>query len=247
MPAEYATLPEPSPQDIERFWSKVQKTDGCWLWIGTHRHDKYGQFWIQRRAVVAHRLALFIETGVQPGNLETCHHCDNPPCVRPDHLFLGTALDNSRDCVQKGRQAKGPAGPDAIRKRGSENSQARLTDDLVRQIATDYGAGEHTFTSLGKKYGVSNVTIGLIVTGKAWKQVDRVVYQPPEGHFSETHPECLERGVERYNAKLTEEDVLWAREIHASGQMGLGKIARFLRLSKSTVYAIIKRKRWKHI
>lgn len=90
----------------ERFWARVQKTDGCWLWTGTIRR-KYGLFtfrkapakWITRGA---HRSSWEIHYGPIPAGLGVLHKCDNPPCVRPDHLFLGTQKDNMDDRVAKG-------------------------------------------------------------------------------------------------------------------------------------------------
>jgi hypothetical protein len=88
----------------DRFWSKVRKTEGCWEWTaGTYRKG-YGKFSVARSTnAQAHRVSWQMGSGPIPDGLFVCHHCDNPSCVRPDHLFLGTNRDNVRDCVQKGR------------------------------------------------------------------------------------------------------------------------------------------------
>ena len=92
----------------QRFWERVRKSDGCWLWTGRHRPDGYGQLLTaERRVVYAHRLAYEIHHGPIPDGMFVCHHCDNTPCVRPDHLFLGTHADNMRDMREKGRAANG--------------------------------------------------------------------------------------------------------------------------------------------
>ena len=95
-----------------RFWSKVNKTDGCWLWTGYRFHAGYGGFHEsqpKRTVRLAHRVAWELTNGLIPDGLHVCHTCDNRSCVRPDHLFLGTNADNVADKVAKGRQAKGEA------------------------------------------------------------------------------------------------------------------------------------------
>lgn len=104
-----------------RFWSKVQKTDDCWLWRATRFPKGYGQIKIKGRRRLAHRVAWELTNGPIPDGLQVCHHCDNPPCVRPDHLFLGTQSDNIQDAVSKGRMPfnlKRPPIPEVCRKCG---------------------------------------------------------------------------------------------------------------------------------
>ncbi len=86
-----------------RFWSKVEKTPGCWFWRGAVFRHGYGQFKIRQRVLQAHRLAWGFSCGDIPAGLWVLHRCDTPLCVRPEHLFLGTARDNARDSVAKGR------------------------------------------------------------------------------------------------------------------------------------------------
>jgi len=95
----------------ERLWSRVVKTDECWLWTGTITTSGYGQLSRGRHAegyVAAHRLAWELTHGPVPTGLWVLHHCDVRNCVRPDHLFLGTTTDNMRDMAQKGRQRGHP-------------------------------------------------------------------------------------------------------------------------------------------
>lgn len=88
---------------LEKFWSKVQKTKDCWLWIAAVNNGGYGAFAYEGRRVMAHRLSYEIEYGPFDKKLFVLHRCDNPRCVRPDHLWLGTQFDNMRDCASKGR------------------------------------------------------------------------------------------------------------------------------------------------
>lgn len=86
----------------ERFWPKVLKGDGCWEWQGARTPKGYGLIRLDGGLVYAHRVSWLLAKG-DPGELHVLHHCDNPCCVRPDHLFTGTRADNMQDMVRKGR------------------------------------------------------------------------------------------------------------------------------------------------
>lgn len=107
------------PSLAESFWDHVLDVDGCLEWQAARIRSGYGVVWADKRLTYAHRFAWQQTFGAIPDGLRVLHHCDNPPCVRPDHLFLGTAADNSRDMVRKGRmiqqrdpskQRRGPRG-----------------------------------------------------------------------------------------------------------------------------------------
>lgn len=101
MPRQYNIRPP-----LERFWKFVHKSpepDGCWEWIGSKDGKGYGHFWLRDRHVKAHRFAYETFVGPIPDGNDLCHHCDNPKCIRPDHLFTGTRSDNILDAVAKGR------------------------------------------------------------------------------------------------------------------------------------------------
>lgn len=151
-----------------RFWEKINKDgpNGCWLWTaGTDRG--YGFISNERRVSVgAHRVSWIIHNGPIPDGLEVCHSCDNPPCVNPKHLFLGTHLENVADMYAKGRNR-----PPTGKFRGELSSSARLTADKVRDIRQRFASGEFQ-THLALEYGVKQATISLIVMRKTWVDVE---------------------------------------------------------------------------
>jgi hypothetical protein len=97
------SLPKRDP--VERFWEKVDRSGDCWVWVAGRSTRRYGQFWSGGRRVPAHRFSYELHFGpITDPRLDVCHTCDNPPCVRPDHLWLGTPSENALDMVAKGRQ-----------------------------------------------------------------------------------------------------------------------------------------------
>lgn len=88
---------------IEKFWSKVHKTKYCWIWTGGKDKQQYGLTYRKNKTIKAHRLSFEIHNNYIDKDLCVCHHCDNPSCVNPSHLFLGTKKDNTQDMMKKGR------------------------------------------------------------------------------------------------------------------------------------------------
>ncbi len=86
------------------FWANVHHGEGCWEWIGHKNPAGYGIAFHEGKQKLAHRIVWMTEHGQIPAGMQVCHRCDNPSCVRPDHLFLGTNMDNARDMAAKGRQ-----------------------------------------------------------------------------------------------------------------------------------------------
>lgn len=142
-----------------RFWSKVRKTRTCWWWLAGTTARGYGKFWIDGRTVHAHRVAWELVNGPMDPGLVARHKCDNPLCVRPDHVVPGTNLDNTRDMVERGRMPLGEA-----------HKSAKLTAAQVIEIRARRARGEKVVT-LAAEYGMSQSRISAIGKGKGWRQL----------------------------------------------------------------------------
>jgi hypothetical protein len=98
-----------TPQQLDRFWARVEKTETCWIWLGAINKYGYGAVGINGKVLRAHRISWAIANGRTPTPKEfVCHSCDNRPCVNPGHLWLGDNRSNMADCVAKGRNSKPP-------------------------------------------------------------------------------------------------------------------------------------------
>ena len=171
-----------------RFWRRVQKTDACWIWQGLLTPGGYGRLKRNGRMVFAHRAAWEMLIGVVPESLFVLHNCpggDNPRCVRPDHLWLGTLADNNRDRKSKGRSATGDRNgmrlhPDRhpsklhpeSHVRGERHPSAKMSDQLVAEIIARYGQGGVSQFQLSKEYSISQSSMSRIITRKTWGHVD---------------------------------------------------------------------------
>lgn len=130
------------PTVADRFWRKVEKTDTCWIWTGSVSPKGYGRLNVKGKVQLAHRVSYGLHHG-EPGGLVVCHRCDNPPCVNPAHLFIGTKADNTADMMAKGRgvQPSGDCnGMSKITEAQAVELRALRSDGwLLREIADRYG------------------------------------------------------------------------------------------------------------
>lgn len=135
--------------------------DGCWLWKGCIGNMGYGHIRIMLHPFLAHRV-VYTVFSEYPGKLNVLHECDNPPCVCPFHLFVGTQADNNRDCMLKGRANKA---------RGEDAGKSKLTEADVRMIRLKASLGNITMREIARQHGASNTNISSVVRRLTWKHV----------------------------------------------------------------------------
>jgi hypothetical protein len=146
---------------LDRFEMKVEKIpfDTCWWWTACKNADGYGTFWYDGKVRGAHIAAYLLFRGTISIGQRVLHKCDNPSCVNPRHLWLGTQQENIRDCVSKNRQAK-----------GFRKANCKLTPESVLCIRKDRKLGMR-YKDLANKYGVTVGAIQQVIIGRNWKYV----------------------------------------------------------------------------
>lgn len=226
----------PSRHTPTTFWARVDQRgiDECWLWRLARDEYGYGRVRYHQREWHAHRLAWALVHG-DPGTNCVCHHCDNPPCCNPAHLFRGTHTDNMQDSTRKGRHPRNatsylPEGAahhfnaqPETRLCGERNGQHVLTEDEVRAVLQRYVAGESAYR-LAEAYGVVKGTIQFIVSGQTWQHVPREDARVPRA------------GATRYDATT----IAALRTMFAMGSVTQVELARRFRISTSQVNRILR-------
>lgn len=168
-------LPDFTESEKSKFWSCVDTSGGeksCWEWMGVKWARKngvgrYGLFARHGRSFSTHRLAWLFSKGPIPDGLLVCHHCDNPPCCNPAHLFLGTQKDNIADRNRKGRQ---PVNPFSL-KRGENHEKTTLTEAQVREMRHLYQPWKMSCSKLAKMFGMTKDGVHSIIARRTWKHV----------------------------------------------------------------------------
>jgi len=174
--------------ELQRFWKKVNistEDNCCWIWTAYKSPYGYGQIGIRYKLYLAHRVSYMIATGIDPEEKMVCHKCDNPPCVRPDHLFLGEQLDNMADMISKGRADH------TKNLKGQHVGTAKLTEEQVVEIWNLHlteGLGER---KLAARFNVTPANIHCILSGQSWKHLvpqNPVPLIKPKNGFPRAYP-----------------------------------------------------------
>lgn len=158
----------------ERLLARMRPDGDCWIWLGAKKPSGYGNIFLNGKYDVAHRVSFKAFKGSIPDGYFVCHSCDNPSCINPAHLFLGTPLDNSLDMRGKNRAPKHFAG-------GITSWLSKLDDDKVLAIRKRRLEGAR-LNELSIAFNVSMATISMICNRKTWKHLDRSTNGPePDG------------------------------------------------------------------
>jgi hypothetical protein len=145
----------------QRFWRKVSKTESCWIWTGNKSSGRYGEInkFGGHHLIKSHRASWILHYGPIPEGYSVCHRCDNPACVRPDHLWIGTHDQNMKDMVSKGR-SRGLS--------GERHNLAKLNQDAVAYIRKHHNPQKRIGGMLARKFGVTRHTICSVFHNKSW-------------------------------------------------------------------------------
>ena len=179
-----------TPREQKNFWKRVSKTDSCWNWIGAKDKDGYGSFSLRYATERSHRISYRIHAGRIPNGILVCHNCDNPSCVNPAHLFLGTPQDNMDDKVEKGRVPRGRnhysvTHPEKLARgersgsfthpekicRGESHGRAKLTAEKVLRIRSRFANGGISQKQLALESGVGTATMNKIIHRAYWSHI----------------------------------------------------------------------------
>lgn len=220
---------------VDRFWSRVKVDQSpnpnvCWEWDGPT--DPYGKLWIKTDNIGAHRISYFLHYDQDPEELSVLHKCDNPKCVNPAHLFLGTMQDNTQDMVTKDRHYKKnftdfwDKNKDK-RPKWEENPAAELTNEQVIEIKKKWNLGGVTQRELATQYDTTQVTISFIINEKQWIGIGEAITRKDDSRY-----------------KITLDDIAVIKRLKEQGKSCV-EISKIYGVHSSAISRIISGKRQK--
>ena len=146
---------------MDRLWNRTDRSNGCWIWLGAKVTDGYGEIMVNGKQIRTHRLAWELTNGSIPKGMCVCHRCDNPSCINPKHLFLGTNNDNIQDRIKKGRRG-GPKG-------GENYISSKLKSFQIKEIRML--KGEMSERKIAEEYHIGKSQVHRIVSKQCWKSL----------------------------------------------------------------------------
>jgi HNH endonuclease len=239
---------------------RVTNGIACLEWTGCRDRWGYGTVGIRYQTWKVHR-AIVVAAGLTiPQGKRVLHRCDNPPCFRLAHLFIGTQADNVADMIAKGRHVGGYLGdkhwtrqqPQLVR-RGEAHGRSKLTEAAVLDMRRRFRAGEPAAT-LGDEYGVAPPVAWRAITGQTWAYLPDAVPNTnhrgvkADRHWSRRMPELVIRGTEQPGAKITDAIVLEMRRRYAGGTGESARsLARAYGISPVNAWRIVTGRMWAHL
>lgn len=207
---------------VERLLSKVKvNANGCFEWQMYRRPDGYGTIRIDTIAHRAHRLSYQTFRGPIPDGLFVCHRCDNPACINPAHLFLGTPKDNAQDAASKDRTMF-----------GTDHTWSKLSDKTVRAIFEMYNTGRYTQGDIAKHFDICQQEVHWVLAGKIWQRADK--------------PAVQKRTCRILRGKLlTQDDVRQIRRLLDDPKNKQADIGKMFNVSQGVVSSIKTRRAWR--
>jgi hypothetical protein len=154
--------------DLERIENLFipEPNSGCWLWLGALTEHGYGRATVRDKKILAHRWVYQATTGEPIGDKCLCHRCDTPACVNPDHMFVGTPLDNTRDAARKGRLHRW-----RNTRAGEGNPAAVLTEQMVREMREVRSGTGASYAVIARRFGVSWRGAHAAIRGETWGHI----------------------------------------------------------------------------
>ena len=221
----------------DRFWAKVDKSGECWLWTAAVNRAGYGKFSVSiGKHNLAHRVAWKLKHGFIPDGVFVLHKCDTPACVRPSHLFLGSANDNVQDMMRKGRHK--PSGVF-----GEIHPKATLSSIQVTEIRMKYAAGEASRQMLAKEYGRSWDIISNIVRGFTWAKQDKALLRITCSLAAKDRNDWAVHyhGMDHPNATITPNMASKIQRLYATRKYSQNQLAARFKVSQVSISAVVRR------
>lgn len=224
-----------------RFWKKVDKRGPfckalgtrCWQWKAGVDKDGYGHLSLtidgKRKTEKSHRFSWVLHYSPIPKNTCVLHRCDNPSCVNPNHLFLGTVIDNHKDMDEKRRRGFSF---------GEANGMAKLSKERVIEIYEFYSTNECSLTEVGSRFKVSSSLVRMILTGRIWRNL---------GLKPIPIRKTIYRGSQVKTSKLSEDQVKKILNLYSSGGYSRMEIARKFGVGQTTISRIVRGESWAHL